>query len=119
MLEWVNAAACFVLICLTVPIARVMNPDGHWPQRLTLLFVLVLLALQVVQPVSRDWVADPSRIQMLFNVVLMVIVLSARREIMALVRLSVGKPADETPHVYRRASDITAAQMSQIQGGKK
>lgn len=118
MLDWINAAACLVLMGLTFPIAFEMRNDGHWPQRVTLGIVLVLLGLQVIQPISQDWLQEPSRIQTAFNVVLVLVVLSARKSIMALVRLTVG--CTETPvHPYRRVSDISMAQMSRVHGKGK
>lgn len=116
MLDWINALACFVLMLLTAPIAVVMRNDGNWPHRLTLAFVLVLFGLQAVQPISSEWISEPTRIQMLFNVVLLCVVISARSELMALVRLTVGKPPEAAQNKHRRVSDITAAQMAQVHG---
>ncbi len=114
MLETLNTIACAALLVLTFPVAVAMNNSGHWPQRVTLGMVVVMLGLQVVSPFY-EWLPPPNAIQAIFNVLLSLVVFSARAEIMALVRVTVGKPPEVT-HQLRRAQDISEAQLSRAHG---
>jgi hypothetical protein len=117
MLETLNATVCVILMVLLAPVAITMNHAGHWPQRLAFIVVALIFSLQVVQPLFTEWLAAPTWLQTAFNVVVMLVVLSARREIMAVVRLSVGKrPPEMEGHPLRRADDMPADFLSQVHG---
>lgn len=115
MLEFMNAAACAVLLFLTFPVAVAMHHSGYWPQRLAFVAVVVLLGLQVVAPVY-SWLPEPNWMQAVFNLILLSVVICARSQIMALVRITVGEAASKSTHSLRRAEDLSMAQYSRVHG---
>ncbi len=92
MLDALNCMACGVLLFLTFPVAAAMNHSGYWAQRITLWFVVIILGAEVIAPFS-EIVPNATWTQAVFNLLLMLVVLSARRQIMALVRATVGEEA--------------------------
>ena len=58
MLEFLNSAACAVLMLCTMPVATLMSNRGFWAQRLSLAVVDFALFLQVVNPWV-GWVPSP------------------------------------------------------------
>lgn len=120
MLDLVNALTCGMLMLLLYPVAIVMNHAGHWPQRLALIFASVVMGLQAVAPVF-EWLPSANSLQVVFNVVMAFGILVSRREIMMLVRLTVGAPPDERSacHPKRRMSDLSEEMMGRANGGKR
>ncbi len=121
MLELVNALTCGMLMLLLYPVAVVMNNAGHWPQRLALIFAAIVMGLQAVAPAFSSWLPSANPLQVVFNVVMAFGALVSRREIMMLVRLTVGAPPDAAAacHPHRRASDLSEKMMSHVNGGKR
>lgn len=122
MLDLVNAFACSVMMLLLYPIAIVMHHAGYWPHRLALIAIGLIMALQTVAPAYGDFLPDANVLQVVFNLVLAVVVVLSRREIMVIVRLTVGMPPedpDSTSHPMRRVSDIPAEMLSRVSGRGK
>lgn len=57
MLEFLNSAACFVLMLYSLPVAMLVSHKGMWAQRLTMLAVIIGLFLQASSP-WLNWVDD-------------------------------------------------------------
>lgn len=104
MFDWINAAACAVLLVLTFPIAVAMSHSGFWFQRILFAVVVAVLGLQAYGPLETDWLPPADWPQTLLNVSLMFIVLTGRKHIMTVIRATLGdEPAD---HPVRRKADF-------------
>ncbi len=120
MLDVVNALCCVLLMALLSPVAVAMHHTGYKTQRMAFIAVTVILTLEVVAPVFDTWLPAANLLQTIFNVTAMAIALLARREIMAVVRLSIGKPPYEVKtHPLRRVQDMPAEFLDQIHGRGK
>lgn len=118
MVEVLNAVVCLLLMFLLAPVSVVMRNDGYWPQRAAFTAVAFILALQVAGPIFDDWLPAASGLQAAFNVVLLMVVINARREIMAMVRMTLGRhPMDSGER--RRAADISSEMLHRVHGRGK
>lgn len=119
MLDLINSLVCACLMAMLAPVAIVFNHSGHWPQRFALAFSAVIMGLQVVAPVFGDFLPDANGLQVTFNLVLAAVVLFSRREIMAVVRITVGAPPSHAPrHPLRRATDAPEEALQHVRGGR-
>lgn len=50
MLEYLNSAACFLLMLYSLPVAMAVGNNGMWPQRLSIVAVQFGLFLQATNP---------------------------------------------------------------------
>jgi hypothetical protein len=115
MLDLLNAAACLVLLVLMAPIAKAMHHSHYWGQRTAFTIFVVVLGLQVAGPIY-DWLPEANYLQTIFNLIGVAVVISARQQIMKIVRLTVGAPIVEG-HPLRRASDIEdGSQLARVRG---
>lgn len=118
MLDALNAVICLVLMCLLAPVSIAMRSDGHWPERLAFVSVCVMLGLQVLGPMFNDWIPEANGLQLAFNFVLLLVIISARHEIMAVVKLTVGRAPQDTGE-RRRAQDLPPEFMAHVHGRGK
>lgn len=120
MLDLLNSMTCTMLMVMLYPVAVVMHHAGYWPHRLALIFTAIVMGLQALAPVFGDFLPDPNSLQVVFNFVLAAIVLLSRREIMVIVRLTVGMPPEDSDvHPMRRVSDIPPEMLARVNGRGK
>jgi hypothetical protein len=116
MIDTLNSVACLVLMLLTFPVAKAMHHRGFWAQRIGLWIIVAMLAIEVCAPM---WEGMPRAtwFQTVFNVMLAGVAYRARYQIMAAVRLTMGKDAVETKHPLRRAEDLEEVALVAVRGG--
>ena len=104
MLEYLNAAACFVLLAYCVPVAAVMETQHRWALWAIFVAVVVALAVQVIDPFA-SWVPAVGWPAVVLNVAMSIALTIWRKEAWMFMRCRLGPPESEI-HPFRRVSDM-------------
>jgi K+ transporter len=114
MLEYLNAAACALLLAYCLPVAAIMQAQHRWP--LWMLFVIVVLCLtvQVIDPFS-TWIPSVGWPGVLLNIAMALTVTLWRKEAWLFMRCRMGPPVEQV-HPLRRVSDLSPRNLTHMDG---
>lgn len=102
-IEYMNSAACLLMLGYMLVVAVIMPPRGAWLKRMGVWLLTVMLGLQVITPMV-DWLPPVSWCTGIFHIALSVLLAAWRKEALALVRAKFGSTAEGVRHM-RRGSD--------------
>lgn len=102
-IEFMNSAACLLMMVYMMAVAAIMPPRGAWGKRLGVWLLTSMLALQVIAPMV-DWLPGVSWYTAVLHCALAVLLVAWRHEALALVRCKLSPPA-AGPKNMRRITD--------------
>jgi hypothetical protein len=118
MLEYLNAAACSLLLVYCLPVATVMETPHRWALWPVFVAVVVALTVQIIDPFA-TWVPEIGWPAEVLNIAMALMLTMWRKEAMLFIRCRLGPETEPPRHPMRRLSDLrelTHAQAAQVRG---
>lgn len=103
-IEFLNSAACLVMMVYMLAVAAIMPPRGAWVKRLGVWLFTVMLGLQVIAPLV-DFLPAVGWYTAILHCALTTLLVAWRKEALALIRVKFASSAPGEVRHMRRGSD--------------